>query len=157
MDDKSAHSQTRALIKAMVGCLIVSALFFASVIVVLIITTYWSINPAGDLSNLPHGETFTGTRFEFRYGHATRIVEDPGNHLKLVYGEMPDSIKIENGLRIIIYNEPKSVIKSQKDSIDVQDYEVSLRGYMGIRSGATHFVVDEDGYVNEIQEQQMTN
>lgn len=153
MNDVSAHSQTRKLLKLLLGCFFVCALVYTSFIVVLFIPIFWPISPAGDLSNLPQGETFAGTRFEFRYGHTTRVVEDPGNHLKVVYGEMPDSITVENGIRIIIYNEHKSVIKSQNDSMDVQDDDVSLRGYMGFSSDASHFVVDEDGYVNELQEQ----
>jgi hypothetical protein len=101
-----------------------------------------------DLGSLPRNASYTSTRFEFRYGHALRVVDDPGNHMQWVYGGMPDSITVKNGQRLIVYKEPRAVIKSRQDSMDVQNETLKHKGYMGVWSKGTHFFVDDDGVIH---------
>lgn len=99
----------------------------------------------------PAGEQYKTTEFEFRFGHATRYVHDPGNHMQWVYGELPDFITVQNGVRQIVYNEPKAIIKSWGDSMDAQSDSLKHKGYMGIWSTGTHFDVDSQGVIQERQ------
>lgn len=102
------------------------------------------------INTIPEGETYTATRFEFRYGHRTRLVEDPYNKIEWISGELPDAVSVTEGERVIIYNSPKAVLKSPKDSIDVQPASLSYGGYLGVSSEGVHFVVDSDGFLREI-------
>jgi hypothetical protein len=102
---------------------------------------------AHDIESLPKGEQYKTTRFEFRYGKATRVVDDPENHMQRVYGGMPDSITVTDGIRLIVYNEPKAVIKSRSDSMDVMNDSLKHGGYMGMSSTGTNFVVDHNGVI----------
>lgn len=97
----------------------------------------------------PPGETYSTTRFEFRFGLATRIVEDPHNKMQWVFGGRPDSIAVVNGCRVVVYNTPTGIIKSWGDSMDVQSDSLKHKGYMGIWSYGTQFQIDEHGVVQE--------
>jgi hypothetical protein len=99
------------------------------------------------IGSLPKGQTYTSTKFEFRYGRKTRHISDPFNQLQWVYGGLPDSITVTNGQRLIVYDEPKAVIKSSKDSVDVQETYTKHKGYMGIFEDGTHYTVDRDGII----------
>ena len=104
--------------------------------------------PAGHhIGALPEGERYASTRFEFRYGHATRVIDDPENQMQWVYGEMPDSITVTNGTRLIIYNGQKAVIKSRRDSMDAHPDSLQHGGYLGMWSRNINFVVDHDGVI----------
>ncbi|EMB15733.1 hypothetical protein RE6C_03535 [Rhodopirellula europaea 6C] len=111
-------------------------------------TIWYLTRPDYDLALRPVGTAFTSTQFEFRFGVATRTVDDQWNRLRYVYGELPDSISVENGRRTIVYDSPKCIIKSTADSIDVQDDTVHHKGYMGIWSDDLHFTVASDGMVH---------
>lgn len=89
--------------------------------------------------------------FEFRFGHATRFVDDPGNHMQWVYGGLPDSITVQNGVRKIVYYKPNAIIKSWGDSMEAQDDYFRHKGYMGVWSTNTHFVVDQNGVIQDVQ------
>ena len=102
---------------------------------------------AHDITSLPGGEHYKSTRFEFRYGKATRVVDDPENHMQRVYGKMPDSITVKDGIRLIVYNEQKAVIHSRKDSMDAFPDSLQHGGHMGMSSTATNFVVDHNGVI----------
>lgn len=102
------------------------------------------------MGELPEGETYTSTRFEFRYGPVTRIVEDPHSKMQWIYGELPDSISVCEGERLVIYNSLGAVIKLRNDSMDVQHDSVQHKGYMGIWTGGSHFVVNEDGVIEAV-------
>lgn len=127
------------------GCLsLIAFVIFATTLFI------WLVSPGITYIGFrPSGEQYSKTVFEFRFGHATRFVDDPGNHMQWVYGQLPDSITVENGLRRIVYNEPKAIIKSWADSIDAQDDTLKHKGYMGIWSKGTNFTVDQDGVVQE--------
>ena len=101
------------------------------------------------IGNSPSGLSYSTTRFEFHYGHATRIVEDPHNKMQWVFGDYPDSISVVNGCRIVTCNRPARIFKSRGDSMDVQDDSVKHKGYMGIWSDATQFRIDKYGVVQE--------
>jgi hypothetical protein len=122
-------------------------------IIVLVPTLFvWFIFPSVTYIGFrPAGEQYKTTEFEFRFGHATRYVHDPGNHMQWVYGELPDSITVQNGVRQIVYNEPKAIIKSWRDSMDVQNGSLKHKGYMGIWSTGIHFDVDSHGVIQERQ------
>ena len=106
---------------------------------------WWSSRPDYDLRSMPDGEVYTSTRFEFRYGSRIRVIEDPENHLRYGYGELPDSISVTEGRRLVVFNSQKAVIKSETDSIDVFPDSVSHKGYMGVSSTGSDYVIDSAG------------
>ena len=134
--DPTSRSYGRTL-----GYLLIMLAFFSLASLLVPRVTY--------LGLYPDGETYTATRFVFRFGHTTRIVDDPNNHMQWVYGDPPDSITVANGIRTIVYNEPKAIVKSWRDSIDVQQYHLKHKGWMGLFSDGTHFLVDGDGVIQE--------
>ena len=109
---------------------------------------FWLVYPGVHyLGWLPSGQNYQRTRFEFRFGTAHRVVDDPGNHMQWVYGGMPDSISVENGTRVIVYNEPKAINKSWNDSMEGQTDAFHHKGYMGVWSDETHYEIDKNGVV----------
>ena len=94
---------------------------------------------------MPIGVDFHSTRFEFRYGPTTRVIEDPENHLRYGYGELPDTISVTDGKRLIVFDSQKAVLKSKTDSVDVHPESVQHKGYMGVWSGQSDYIVDSDG------------
>ena len=110
----------------------------------------WVFIPsARSLAPLPEGQPYTATRFEFHYGPATRIIQDPSNLLQIVYGEMPDAITVSNGTRVILYRAPKAILKSAQDSVEVRADEVIHGGHLGMQSKGTNFVVDPQGRLQQ--------
>ncbi|MFM1769185.1 MAG: hypothetical protein RJA22_1714 [Verrucomicrobiota bacterium] len=106
----------------------------------------WLLIPgARYIGSLPDGQPYTATRFEFHYGPATRAIQDPSNLLQIVHGEMPDSITVSNGTRLILYRAPKAILKSTQDSVEVRATEVIHGGHLGMQSKGTNFVVDAQG------------
>ena len=95
------------------------------------------------------GGQYSTTRFEFRFGHAIRAVEDPHNKMQWIFGDAPDSIDVTNGRRLIVYNQPGAIIKSWGDSMDVQNGSLKHKGYMGIWSEGINFQIDKHGVVQE--------
>lgn len=69
--------------------------------------------------------------------------------MQWVYGELPDFITVADGKRLVVYNEPKAIIKSWGDSMDVQDDSLKHKGYMGIWDEGTHFIIDSSGEVQD--------
>ena len=97
----------------------------------------------------PNSTHYSTTRFEFNYGHAVRIVDDPHNRMQWVFGNSPELIEVVNGQRRIVYNEHGAIIKSNGDAIDVQNDMLKHKGWMGIWSEGTHFTIDTNGVVQE--------
>lgn len=123
----------------------VSFFVFLGLIAAVIFTIWWSGRPDYDLRDMPDGEDYTSTRFEYRYGLRVRVIEDPGNHLRYGYGDLPDEIFVSGEIRVIVFNAQKAVIKSEEDSIDVFSDCVSHKGYMGVRSSNANYVIDSAG------------
>ena len=63
---------------------------------------YWYVFRISDISELPVGQPYSDTRFEFRYGNQHRVVEDPSNRMRWVFGELPDEISVVDGIRLIV-------------------------------------------------------
>lgn len=125
----------------LIGCL-----GAAAVLVLLTALAVWLLIPgARFIGSLPEGQPYTATRFEFHYGPATRVIQDPSNLLQIVYGEMPDSITVSHGTRLILYRAPKAILKSSQDSVEVRANEVIHGGHLGMQSRGTNFVVDPQG------------
>lgn len=127
------------------GCVVILAVLFIAPFLFFLFV-FPSVHYIGWL---PSGESYKATRIEFRFGHATRVVEDPENHMQWIYGEMPDSIAVTDGIRLIVYNEPKAIMKSWGDSMDAQQNSLKHKGWMGIWSNGDHFVIDSNGVVHE--------
>ena len=72
--------------------------------------------------------------------------------MQWVYGDLPDAIFVERGVRVIVYNEAKAIIKSSSDSMEAHNDSLQYQGYMGIWSKNTHFTVKADGLVYEVDE-----
>ncbi|QEG34426.1 hypothetical protein [Bythopirellula goksoeyrii] len=111
---------------------------------------YWFVFPAPKyIGNKPNGESYIATKFEFRYGYATRFVDDPHNKMQWVFGELPDSITVDDsGLRLIVYNSHNAIIKSSIDSMEAYDDSFKHKGYMGIWDDEREsFAVDSSGTI----------
>jgi len=67
--------------------------------------------------------------------------------MQRIYGKMPDSITVTDGIRQIVYNEQKAVIHSKNDSMDAFPDSLQHGGYMGMSSTGTYFVVDHNGVI----------
>jgi hypothetical protein len=120
----------------------------SSVFVVMVIGVYLLFRPDYVLTWVPFGVPYTTTRFEFHYGVAPRIIEDPHNQLRFIYGEYPDSITVKNNERIIVFNSPKCALKSWTDSIGVGEYGVHHKGYMGVTDHELEYVIDKEGVLH---------
>tara|TARA_A100000171_G_scaffold45241_1_gene48754 strand:+ start:261 stop:725 length:465 start_codon:yes stop_codon:yes gene_type:complete len=141
--DSAKPLRTKRLKRFAIGCLSGAVLLFLSCSGAL-----WALTrPDHDLAKLPVGQEYSATKYEFRYGAATRTIDDKWNRLRFVYGELPDAITVTDGQRLIVYNSPKCIIKSSADAIDVQDDTVQHKGYMGIWSDDLHFEIDRSGVV----------
>jgi hypothetical protein len=111
---------------------------------------YWFVFPAPKyIGTKPYGKSYSATKFEFRYGYATRFVDDPHNKMQWVFGALPDSITVDDaGLRLIVYNSHNAIIKSWTDSMEVYDDSFRHKGYMGIWDDEHEsFVVDSSGTI----------
>ena len=54
---------------------------------------------------------------------------------------VPFSITVENGIRIIVYDQHHAIIKSEKDSIEVYEDKVKYLGYIGAQAEDTYYVI----------------
>ncbi len=102
-----------------------------------------------DLAVLSTGIEYKGTRFEYRYGRQTRIMYDPYDNFRWIYGKKPDEIYVENGTRVVVYNRPSAIVKSKNDSIDVGLDYIHHKGWMGIESKVTSVYADREGVIHE--------
>ncbi len=102
-----------------------------------------------DLAELSNSIEYKGTRFEYRYGSKTRIMYDPYDNFRWIYGNKPDEIHVENGTRVVVYNRQGAIIKSKNDSIEVGLDYIHHKGWMGIWSEATSAYADEKGVIHE--------
>ena len=111
---------------------------------------YWFVFPAPKyIGTKPNGESYNTTKFEFRYGYATRFVDDPYNKMQWIFGDLPDSITVDDsGVRLIVYNSHRAIIKSWADSMEVYPDSFKHKGYMGIWDDEQeNFVVDSTGTI----------
>lgn len=127
-----------------------SCLVALLIVVAFLTFVYWFVFPAPKyIGNKPHGKSYSATKFEFRYGYATRFVDDQHNKMQWVFGDLPDSITVDDsGLRLIVYNSHNAIIKSWADSMEVYEDSFKHKGYMGIWDhGQESFVVDSSGTI----------
>lgn len=118
----------------------------AFVAFVLFLFNGWSVG-ANFIGALPNGQAYETTRFEFRFGHCTRVVRDPYNQMQWIIGNLPNSIEVIEGTRIVVYDSPGAIIKSPADSMEVSADTMKYHGYMGIWSDGAAFIVDSEGFV----------
>ncbi|MEO0408457.1 MAG: hypothetical protein AAF289_14005 [Cyanobacteria bacterium P01_A01_bin.135] len=107
-------------------------------------TTAKSCSSVDQISTDLEGEAYELTRFEFRYGRATRVIEDRYDKL-WICGELPDSVSVVDQTRLVVYTSPGAGIKLCRESIGVGLESVSYGGYMGVSSKSTRFFVTSDG------------
>ena len=111
---------------------------------------YWFVFPIPKyIGNKPQGKSYAATKFEYRYGYATRFVDDPHSKMQWVFGDLPDSISVDDsGLRLIVYNSHNAIIKSWTDSMEVYDDSFRHKGHKGIWDDEQEsFVVDSRGTI----------
>ncbi|MCE9607670.1 MAG: hypothetical protein K8U03_22510 [Planctomycetia bacterium] len=146
MDDSSSGEASATTARSRGGALLCFGVAFAPVLVSYFIVQF-GLPGIHYIGGKPDGVPYVSTRFEFRFGHKMRIVDDPGNHMQWVYGEMPRLITVADGIRLIIYDEPGAIIKSSQDSMEVDEHFLRHKGYMGVWSNETRFLVDTAGMV----------
>ncbi len=105
-----------------------------------------------DLVSLSKDLKYKGTRFEYRYGETDRVMYDPYDNFRWIYGNKPDEIFVDKGTRVVVYNNAGAIIKSKKDDIEVRNDEVHTMGWMGAYTDATRFKADKDGFIHITQD-----
>ena len=73
------------------------------------------------------------TTFIFAFDEYNIIVNDTRNNVKLIYCSRGDIVTIKNSKKkrnIFLYK--GAILKTSKDSIDIEEDYVKLKGYMGI-------------------------
>lgn len=87
--------------------------------------------------------------FDFGNGQVVRIRDD---HSMIVrsWGGSPDSTSTKDGVRTICFSDG-AILKTAIDSIEPQRDYVKVKGYMGIWTDDTDFVVDENGEIDSTE------
>ncbi|MFK7821015.1 MAG: hypothetical protein AB8G99_20030 [Planctomycetaceae bacterium] len=99
----------------------------------------------------PNGEDYDSTRFEFRYGHSTRIVDDPHNKMQWISGNPASAITMERRTRVVVFTAAGSQISSWADTMSADEESLKYAGYMGIRDAGTRFAIDARGRVRSVE------
>ena len=87
------------------------------------------------------------TEYIFKLGETQKVyIDDSFNKIERSWGNSPHSIKIENGIREIVFKGP-AILKTNIDSIEPQKENVRLKGYMGVSTKDTSFYVKESGAI----------
>jgi hypothetical protein len=99
--------------------------------------------------NLSNKTKATETVYVFRFENSREVtIKDPFSRITRSWGGSPISFEIENGVRIITF-EDGAILKTSNDSIEPQSTYVHLKGYMGVYSTNTNFTVNESGKIDD--------
>lgn len=75
------------------------------------------------------------------------VISDEFNQFVRSWGASPDEIKIDDGIRTVIFREP-AILKTNVDSVEPHEDYVKLKGWMGVKTKEhTKFIVDNEGVI----------
>lgn len=98
------------------------------------------------IGEMPEGEPYTSTRFEFCYGNQMRVVADRYNQ-----GTTARRCANCNGTRLIIYNPLSGArLGSGFTSIVMEYNSLKYGSNLQFRSENTHFAINLNGSIREI-------
>jgi len=87
------------------------------------------------------------TEYIFSFGEIRKVyIDDSFNKIERSWGNSPQSIKIENGIREIVFID-SAILKTHIDSIEPRKENVRLKGYLGVSTKDTSFYVTESGVI----------
>ncbi|AZQ85036.1 hypothetical protein EKO29_14235 [Colwellia sp. Arc7-635] len=84
--------------------------------------------------------------FEFE-GNRTVYIKDEFNQFIRSWGGSPESITVQNGIRTVVFK-GGAILKTSTDSINPQATQVSLKGFMGVTTEDSSFIVNSDGIIS---------
>ena len=87
--------------------------------------------------------------FTFKPGQVV-LIHDEHSRIQRSWGGSPDSITIENGVRTVRFSEG-AILKTSTDSIEPHPYYVKVKGYMGILTQDSEFIVGRDGEIDSTE------
>jgi hypothetical protein len=87
--------------------------------------------------------------FTFGNGKVVRI-QDDGSRILRSSGGSSDSIETLNGVRTVNFSE-SAILKTSVDSIAPNSDYVNVKGWMGIRTDDTEFIVGQDGEIDSTE------
>lgn len=100
-----------------------------------------------DGANLRVSNSSTPSKYIFVYDQARSVViNDEFSQIIRSWGGSPDKIEMDNGVRTITFAEP-AILKTRVDSIEPREDEVKVKGYMGVITEDTEFIVDSEGII----------
>ena len=102
-------------------------------------------------ANLAPDNPALKTKYVFTFDNG-KVVTIQDDHSKIVrsWGGSPDSIAIENGVRTVNFAEG-AILKTTVDSVEPHPEYVKVKGYMGIWTDDTEFVVDQNGEIDSTE------
>ena len=102
-------------------------------------------------ANLAPDNPALKTKYVYTFDNG-KVVTIQDDHSKIVrsWGGSPDSISVENGVRTVKFS-GGAILKTAVDSIDPQPDRTKVKGYMGILTDNTEFVVDQNGEISSTE------
>lgn len=102
-------------------------------------------------ANLAPDNPALRTKYVYTFDNG-KVVTIQDDHSKIVrsWGGSPDSISIEKGVRTVKFSDG-AILKTAVDSIDPQPDRTKVKGYMGIWTDDTEFVVDQNGEIDSTE------
>ena len=108
------------------------------------LVTTWLFNPVHDLKGLPHGSTFTRTRYEFRKNASHFVIHDPGSRLRFCFGARPTSIRVVGSERVVVF-EDWVILKSWNFDYGFEGETINYGGWMGAAWSEPELTIGPDG------------
>lgn len=104
----------------------------------------WRSNPVHDLGGLPANSRYTRTRFEFHKDAVHFVIRDPGNRLRFCFGAVPAAIRVEDGERIVVFDD-WVILKSWTFDYGFEGETINYGGWMGSGSNEPELEIGPDG------------
>ena len=132
---------------------IVNALLGMLCILLILPALYFMLGGVSYLQgmNLEPDDPTLKTKYIYTFDNG-KVVTIQDDHSKIVrsWGGSPDSITVDNGVRTVKFS-GGAILKTAVDSIDPQPGRTKVKGYMGIMTDDTEFVVDQNGEIDSTE------
>lgn len=132
---------------------IVNALLGMLCILLILPVLYFMLGGVSYLkgTNLEPDDPALKTKYIYTFDNG-KVVTIHDDHSKIVrsWDGSPDTISVENGVRTVKFS-GGAILKTAVDSIDPQPDRTKVKGYMGIWTDDTEFVVDQNGEIDSTE------
>ncbi len=104
------------------------------------------------IDHLPTGAPYEKTKYIYEWPNNVGVVHDDKNLIKTIYGYDPIFTKIAviDGVRIITFVNAGAILKTNRDSIQIDQKDSRYMGYMGAWTDCREFSINSDGIVFEL-------